>query len=163
MVNKTKKEDYNNLNPNIFKDNKKFWNAIRPFISDKQKNFQKDFILVDNGIVTSTEVAENMNNFFIDVIENLDIEHFAEESTNEMNPNVSIENIVNMYSKHPSILKIKKHVTIVDAFSFRNITSLEHKNGIKALVTQNATVKHDIPTKMLTETNDISCVSYQNL
>ena len=49
--------------------------------------------------------AEKMNNVFIDVIENLDIEHLAEESTNELNPNDSIENILNMYPKHPSILK----------------------------------------------------------
>ena len=96
LVNKTKKEYYNNLNPNIFKDNKIVWKAIRPFISDKQKIFQKDFTLVENEIVTSnaTEVAEKMNNFFIDVIENFDIEHFAEESTNEMIPPDSIENIV---------------------------------------------------------------------
>ena len=59
-------EYYNNLNPNIFKDNNFFWKAIRPFISDKQKIFQKDFILIENEIETSnaTEVAEKMNNFF---------------------------------------------------------------------------------------------------
>ena len=50
-----------------------------------------------------------------------------------MNPNDSIENIVNMYSKHPSILKIKDHVTREDTFSFKHITSHELKNEIKAL------------------------------
>ena len=96
LVNKTEKEYYNNLNPNIFKENNIFWKAIRHFISDKQKIFQKDFIPVENEIVTSnvTEVAEKMNNFFIDVIENLEIEHFAEESTTEMIPPDSMENIL---------------------------------------------------------------------
>ena len=47
-----------------------------------------------------TEVTEKMNNFFIEVIENLDIVRSAEESTNEMIPNDSIENIVKVYSKH---------------------------------------------------------------
>ena len=159
LVAKTKRDYYNNLNPNIFKDNKKFWIAIRPFISDKQNIFQKDFILVENENVTSeaTDVAEKMNNFFIDVIENLDIEHF-EEQTIEINPQDSIENIVRMYSKHPSILKIKGYVTIQETFSFRNITSHDLENEIKSLDPKKATVKNDIPTKMLIETNDISSV-----
>ena len=44
-----------------------FWKAIRPFISDKQKIYQKDFILIENENVTSneTEVAGKMNNFFL--------------------------------------------------------------------------------------------------
>ena len=130
LVNKTKKKYYNNLNPNIFKDNKNLWKAIRPFISNKQKIFQKDFILVENEIVTSnaTEVAEKMNNFFINVIENLDIEHFVEESTNEMIPHGSTENIVKEYSKHPRIIKLKE-----ETFSFKNITCNEVENEIKAL------------------------------
>ena len=80
----------------------------------------------------ATDVAEKMNNFFIDVIENLDIEHF-EEQTIEINPQDSIENIVRMYSKHPSILKIKGYVTIQETFSFRNITSHDLENEIKTL------------------------------
>ena len=159
LIAKTKKDYYNNLNPNIFKDNEKFWKAIRHFISDKQKKFQKDFILVENENVTSdtTDLAEKMNNYFIDVIENLDIEHF-EEPTTEIYPQDSIENIVRMYSKHPSILKIKGYVTIQETFSFRNITIHELENEIKTLDTKKATVKNDIPTKILIETNDISSV-----
>ena len=52
LANKTKKK-YNNMNQNILKNNKKVWKASRPFISDKLKIFQKDFILVENEIVTS--------------------------------------------------------------------------------------------------------------
>ena len=106
----------------------------------------------------ATEVAEEMNNFFIDVIENLDIEHFAEESTNEMIPHDSIENIVKQYSKHPSIIKLKDYVTIEETFSFKNITSNELEYEIKALNPKKASVKYDIPMKMLIETNDISSV-----
>ena len=97
-----------------------------------------------------------MNNFFIDVIENLDIEHFAEESTNEMIPPDSIENIVKQYSKHPSIIKLKDYVTIEETFSCKNINCNELENEIKALNPKKAGVKDDIPTKMLIETNDIS-------
>ena len=121
LVTKTKKEYYNDLNPNIFEDNKKFWQAIRPFISDKQKIYQEDLILVENQKVSSnaTEVAEKMNNFFIDVIENLDIEHFVKQPINEIAPQDPIENILEMYSQHPSILKIKEYITIEETFSFK--------------------------------------------
>ena len=40
---------------------------------------------------------------------NLDIEHFDKESTNEMDTTDSIENIVNMHFKHPSIFFQKYH------------------------------------------------------
>ena len=103
-----------------------------------------------------TEGAERMNNFFIEVIDNLDIERFAEESANEMIPSDSIENIVKVYSKYPSIIKIKDYVTIVETFSYKNITSNEPENEIKTLDPKKASVKYDIPTKMLIETNDIS-------
>ena len=160
LLKKTKKDYYNNLDINIFKDNKKFWKSIRPFISDKQKIFQKDFILVENEEVTSSakEVAEKMNNFFVDVIESLDIEPFVEESINESNSEDSIENIVMKYSQHPSILKIKDYVMIEDPFSFKNITSHDFENQIKTLDPKKATVENDIPTRMLIETNQLSSV-----
>ena len=155
-----KKEYYNNLNPNIFKDNKKFWKSIKPFISDKQRICQKDYILLENEIITSneTEVAEKMNNFFIDVIENLDIEHFDEEPINEMVSLDPIETIIKSYSKHPSILKIKGCVTIEETFSFKNISSHEFENELKILDPKKTTVHHDIPTKVLIETKDISSI-----
>ena len=160
LVTKAKKEYYNNLNPNIFKDNKKFWKSIKPFISDKQRICQKDFILLENEIITSneTEVAEKMNNFFIDVIENLDIEHFDEEPIDEMVSLDPIETIIKSYSKHPSILKIKGYVTIEETFSFKNISSHEFENEIKILDPKKTTVHNDIPTKVLIETKDISSI-----
>ena len=86
----------------------------------------------ENVISDATDVAEKMNNFFIDVIKNLGIEHFEEQTTG-INPQDSIENIVSMYSKRPSILKIKCYVTIEKLFSFRNITRHELENEIKTL------------------------------
>ena len=104
------------------------------------------------------EVAEKMNNFFVDVIESLDIEPFVEESINESNSEDSIENIVMKYSQHPSILKIKDYVMIEDPFSFKNITSHDFENQIKTLDPKKATVENDIPTRMLIETNQLSSV-----
>ena len=116
--------------------------------------------MLENEKITSneTEVAEQMNNFLIDVIENLDIEHFDEEPINEMVSLGPIETIIKSYSKHPSILKIKGYVTIEEAFSFKNICSHEFENERKILDPQKTTVHNDIPTKILIETKDISSI-----
>ena len=73
LLRKEKRNYYNNLDINIFNDNKKFWQRVRPLFSDKQKSIQKEFILIENDevITNVNEVAEKMNNFFIETIENL--------------------------------------------------------------------------------------------
>ena len=75
LAKKVKKDYYNNLDLNIFKDNKTFWKNIRPLFSDKQKDLQHEFILIENGEVISDEqdIAEKRNDFFVDVTENLGI------------------------------------------------------------------------------------------
>ena len=58
LLRKEKKKYYNNLDINIFSDNKKFWQRVRPLLSDKQKSFQNEFIIIENDEVTSD--AEKM-------------------------------------------------------------------------------------------------------
>ena len=70
LFKRAKKDFYNTLDINIFKDSKKFWKSIRPLFSDNQKEFIKELILVEKDTVTSkeNEVAEKMNNYFIDAV-----------------------------------------------------------------------------------------------
>ena len=58
------------------------WKCIRPFFFDKQKDFQKEIMLIEKKEITSNakEVSEKLNNYFVDVIENLDITPFIEET-----------------------------------------------------------------------------------
>ncbi len=164
LLKKEKREYYNNLNTNKFTDNKTFWKTIKPLFSDKQKDFQKDFILIDNDEIISDDklVAEKMNNYFMDVIDSLDIEPFIKIDKSESYYN-SIENIVEKYSDHPSILKIKKHINIVEKFSFKKTTKKEIQDNIKLLNTKKTTVDGDIPTKMLVLTNEISSEIITNI
>ena len=131
LLKREKKKYYNNLNLNILKDNKQFWKTIRPFFSDKQKDYQADFTLIDNDEVTSNdnEVAEKFNNFFTDVIENLGIDPYIKETEIDPCPDTPINNIVRKYENHPSILKIKEYVTISDKFSFAKTPLEEFQKG----------------------------------
>ena len=49
LTKKVKKDYYNNLDLNIFKDNKTFWKRIKPLFSDKQKNLQNEIILIEKS------------------------------------------------------------------------------------------------------------------
>ena len=108
LLRKEKREYYNNLDIKIFEDNRKFWQKVKPLFSNKQNFLQKNIIIEEKGIITSNnfEVAEKLNNFFIEAVENLDIESFV--------PNINVEHeiykgnirqIVKNYETHPSILK----------------------------------------------------------
>ena len=165
LLKKVKKSYYNNLDINIFKDNKKFWKSIRPFFSDKQKDYQKEFILIENDVVISDEnkVAEKMNNYFIEAIENLDIVPFIEEDEIEIIPCNIIDTMVSKYENHPSILKIKEYVNITGKFSFIKTTTHEIQNQILTLDPKKASVENDIPTKVLIETNEISSTYLTNI
>ena len=60
----------------ILDDNKKFWQNIKPLFSNKQNVSQKNIMIVENDKITSNneEVAEKLNNFFVNAVENLEIE-----------------------------------------------------------------------------------------
>ena len=58
-------------------------------------------------ISENSMVAEKLNNYFIDVIEYLEIEHYNENLNNENNgrnkERKEIETIITKYENHPSI------------------------------------------------------------
>ena len=108
---------------NIFADNKKFWQTVKPLFSDKQKSLPRDIILVVNDKLISDklEVAEKLNNFFIEAVENLEIEPYLAEIKSDI-PNENIQEIIDQYKNHPSIVKIKENVGEVHNFSFKDTT-----------------------------------------
>ena len=161
LLKRGKKKYYNNLDTKIFKENKTFWNSIRPFFSDKQKKYQKELVLIEKDVITSkkTEVADKMNNYFVDSIKNLDIEPFLENNSLSCN----IDEIISAYNEHPSIMKIKENVIITEKCSFKKSTVREMHEKILTLDPTKASVENDIPTKILIESNDISDVYLTNI
>ena len=78
-------------------------------------------------------MAENLNNFFIEIVENLEIDYFLERDKYEGNPNNTIEDIVKIYVRHPSVLKIKEYITPENAFSFSPTTTQQFEIEIQQL------------------------------
>ena len=115
---------------------------------------QPDIITVKNGINTSDkkEVAEKLNNFFIEAVDNLEIEPYLREN-NPITEN--IQDIIGKYKNHPSIKIIKENIKVENKFSFKDTTPQELETQIQNLDTKKAMIANDIPTKILAKTNDI--------
>ena len=154
LLKKEKRKYYNNLNPKIFKDNKTFWQRVKPLFSDKQKGIQSDIIIVENGVTTSdkTKVAEKLNNFFVEAVDNLGIEPYLIQNNNVSK---NTQDIIGKYENHPSIKMIKENIKDDNKFSFQDTTPEDLHFQIQNLDTKKAMVENDIPTKILVQTNDI--------
>ena len=156
LLRKEKRNYYNNLDLRIFESSRKFWQKVRPLFSDKQKSSISNISILENNIVISNnvEVAEKLNNFFADSVENLEIVPFVQNVTDVTN-SVELDEIIKRYKDHPSILKIKENIEIDGNFSFEDTNP--HKMGIKIRQQdpKKARVENDIPSKLLIETSDI--------
>ena len=54
-------------------DNKLFWKSVKPFLSDKGSNFSKIMLVGENNISDEEEIANIMNNYFINVTKTLNL------------------------------------------------------------------------------------------
>ena len=78
---------------------------------------QNSITLNENNQVTTDKelVAEKLNTFFIETVDNLDIERFSRESIDEINDK-EINEILKIYELHPSIIKIKENISSYSKF-----------------------------------------------
>ena len=95
-----------------------------------------------------------MNSFFIDAVDNLEIEPFLIENTNIIST-ANLEDIISKYENHPSIRKIKENIGNGSKFTFKDMTSLDFENEIPKFDHKKANLQNDIPPKMLIKTYDI--------
>ena len=77
LVRQAKKDYYNNLDHENVTDNKTFWKFIKPVFSEKSSTHSK-ITLVEQRLTLgkNDNVAEVLNNFFINVVSNLNFFFF---------------------------------------------------------------------------------------
>ena len=74
LLRKVKREYFANLNEKNITDNKKFWQTVKPFISEKNKPKEKSTLVKNEEIISDgVEVANPLNNYFSNVVKNLKI------------------------------------------------------------------------------------------
>ena len=76
-------------------DNRKFWNIIKPFFSEKGINSNKMMIIEKDKLLSEERsIAEVMNNYFIDISKNLNLKDSSESNANNIgNIRHSLRNI----------------------------------------------------------------------
>ena len=114
---------------------------------------QPDIIIGENDITTSDkkEVAEKLNNYFVEAVDNLGIESYLPENMNDL----WTQDIILKYENHSSVKKIKENVRDENTFSFKDTKPQDFRTQIQNLNTKKSMLENDIPTTILVQTNDI--------
>ena len=143
---------------------KHFGNELNHSFQIKKAGKQSKIIIIENDIVYTENqvIAEKLNNYFTDVIDNLNIERFTDANAGDIISR-NIDSIVKRYESHPSIIKIKQNVKIKSKFKFNNVTTDNIKDEISKLNSKKASVSNDIPANILKENMDIVCYPLTNI
>ena len=140
LLRKEKKKFYNNMDLSVMKDNKKFWKNVKPLFTGKSKTMTKIMLIERDEMITNQDkVSEIMNNYFIDAVQNLDIDKFCCVDSEEIqsgNIDAQIDSILKNYKLHPSIVMIKNKVKIEEKFSFIDTDQDRMYEAIKSLNTK---------------------------
>ena len=107
-------------------DNKTFWKIVKPMLSKKIK-YNERITLIENDeiIKTGKGTAKDLNAFFSNIVQNLDIHQYnMDDSICENINDLFLKGIVR-YRNHPSIVTIKKFCNSKSHFSFKNVQKEE--------------------------------------
>lgn len=158
LLKREKKKYYTELDVKILEDNKKFWQKVKPLFSEKSMIKQSIRLNIDGKIVSEKkQVAEILNNYFMDAVENLEIERYLPNIIINDDGLDDIDKMVRKYQDHPSIVKIKENVKVDKPFEFQDVDDDVIFKKILSLNSGKASMKDDIPPKFFLGTNDIIC------
>ena len=149
LIRKAKKEFYRSLDMKILSDQGKFWKTVRPIFSEKAFS-QKLTSLVENGEVISDsgEIAEVMNDYFTTITKTLEIPDVPTVSFDPALFN-GVDDILNAYRNHPSILAIRNFHSADTEFQFSQVGLGVVKKHIRQLNEKKASPLDDIPARVL--------------
>ena len=151
LLRKDKKEYFAKLDEKNITDNKKFWHTVKPFLSDKVKT-REAIILVDNNdiLYKENEVAKTFNNFFSNIVKNLNIPEYQCEDDIHVRLfcNPALQAIMK-YRNHPSIKTIGHSMQHSSSFYFSPVAKNTVLKEIEKLNTKKAVQDTDIPVKVL--------------
>ena len=97
-----------------FANNKKFWNAVKPLLTNKGFLADENISIKFNvDLVTDkTKLANLFNLHYINVVENTSgVPPVIQGNPNNPNEeNTTVKNIIKQYENHSSIINIKNHI-----------------------------------------------------
>ena len=156
LLKRETKKYWANLDLKKFTDNKKFWDTVKPLLS-QSGSIQQKITLVEKGSIISddNEIAETFNKFFIEAVSSLGISENKALLDLDVRENDRVRKAIAKFRNHPSIREIKSNVHIDVAFSFSKINGSEVLEEIKKLDPKKSGTSTDIPVKKLIEVGDL--------
>ena len=146
----TKKSFYENLDPKFITDNRKFWKQV------KSPSFLiKPLLLIIDEIATDNSAcAEILNNFFSNSMKNLEVDRdfYVNNLTNLDDP---VENIIEKFKDHPSIVSINQNGFTSNTISFQFVSENDvYRVIINNIHSSKSYQKNNIPPNVLKENAD---------
>ena len=164
LIKQAKKRFFSNLDTCDITDKKTFWKTIKLFLTDKvkikskitlierkQRENQAEIFEEEKIISDDKEIAQVFNEFFINIVPNLNItmDHFQNpDFQRTKNP---VLNAVNKYKYHPSIAMIKSKIDKQFKVFFTTVEYEDILKKLKSLKISKGSQQADIPTKILIE------------
>ena len=156
MNKKAKKDYFKNATKDGIMANKKFWNLLKPFLTNKG-SFSEDqlSIEINNQLITDEKtLADTFNEHYINIVENSSGQKPSSlgDSSNPLHDKETVEKIIETYKSHPSVIAIKssiKHDTCDNVFNLPHPSTKDINNIIKSLNINKATGPDGIPAKFI--------------
>ena len=136
-------------------DNKKFWETVKIFFSDKSNNLISENIsLTENGslLTDGFEIARTFNTYFQNLVPNLDLKLPSNLLCQTPIKGGEVLAAIYKYENHPSIKTILEKCDF--SFSFKTVSLTDIENEMKSLNTNKASHSSDISTKILKQNVD---------
>ena len=129
---------------------------MKPSFTDKGMNHDKIILVEDDEIISENEqISEPLNNFFADVIINLNIPQYEDPTSNTNGNDDPVSRAIEKYKNHPSIKPIKTYNENKVGFRFQEIQAIETEKELKNLNCSKASQDSDIPTKTIKDNVNI--------
>ena len=156
LLKKVKSKYFANLNEKDLTNSRKFWQSVKPFLSEKNRSREK-ITLVKNEEIISDDVegANTLNNYFSNVVKNLKIpKKFVADSLPQNLSRHPTLNAILKYKNRPSMRVIKRFSQRFSSFYLSHVDKNTVLKEIKKLNLNKEVQYSDIPVKILKENAD---------
>ena len=145
---KVKRGYFANINEKNFTDNRKFWQTVNPFFSEKNKSNEKITLVKNEEIIF-------LNNYFWNIAKNLkNPEKFVTDSLRQSLLRQPALNAILKYKSHPTMHVIKSFSQSFSGFYFSHVDKSTVLIEIKKLNLNKAVRDSELPVKILKENAD---------
>ena len=144
-----KRKFFSQLDPKEVGIDKNFWKTFKPLFTDKTSGQNKIALVENENIVNDDKmICEIFNSYFVNITDTLPITAPPESDVEITSTTDRVLHSIQKYRNHPSIVRIKENVGVVDKFEFNFIAPIDVWNEINQL---NSSKKSsgEIPTDIL--------------